>query len=304
MRVTILGGTGFIGTSVCKALIERGDSLTILARNPDRVGDQFKASAEIAPWSLAQGPVPGRFLEGRQGVINLAGSPVSRRWTRRVRKSIRSSRIQTTERVVSAMGQLANPPAVLVNASAVGYYGDRGEERLDEAGQPGSGFLAGVCQDWEAAASTARTFGLRVVCPRFGVVLGPGALILERMIPAFRWGLGAVLGSGEQRMPWVHLTDATGLILHALDNPSLDGPVNVVAPESVTNREFARTLAGAVDRRVRFRVPGWILRLALGQMSQVMLFSQHVTPARSLDSGYTFQFPSLKDCIEDVLSPL
>jgi len=302
MRMVIVGGTGFIGGRLCRVCREQGIDVTVLTRRPERAAAALGSIATIIPWDPVQGPPPAEALEGCDAVVNLAGSSVACRWTKAARRLIHNSRVTTTELVVSRFGQLDKLPHALLNASAAGYYGDRGDELLTERSQAGSGFLAGVCCGWEAAAEVAKRIGVRVVPLRFGIVLGRGSEYLKRALPVFRRGLGAVIGSGKQWMPWVHVADAVGLILHAAREASVEGPLNAVAPQAVTNAEFSNALGQALGRRVRLRVPSWVLRLRFGQMASLMLASQRVAPEVAVRTGYGFQFPELVDCLEDVLA--
>jgi uncharacterized protein len=230
-------------------------------------------------------------------VVHLAGAPVSQRWTKAAREKIRESRVDGTRKLVDAMR--ANPPKVLVSASAVGYYGERGDELLTESSRPADDFLGQVCQEWEREARKAEEFGVRVVCLRNGVVLGHGGA-LEKMLLPFKLGIGGKIGNGRQWMAWIHLEDTIGLIEFALWS-SLKGAVNATAPNPVTNAEFTRELAATLHRPAIFPVPKFALNLLFGEMAQIIYASQRVIPEAALQAGYQFRFPTLKGAILDIL---
>ena len=236
-------------------------------------------------------------IAGADAVVHLAGEPVSQRWTKDVREKIRSSRVEGTRRLVDAMR--ANPPRVLVSASAVGYYGSRGDELLTESSAPDDGFLGGVCVEWEREARKAEEFGVRVVCLRSGLVLGHGGG-LEKMLLPFKLGVGGKIGDGRQWMAWIHLEDAVGLIQFALSS-TLTGSVNATAPNPVTNEEFTRKLAAALHRPALFPVPKFALHLLYGDMAQIVYASQRVIPEAALRAGYEFRFPNLQGALLDIL---
>jgi uncharacterized protein (TIGR01777 family) len=236
-------------------------------------------------------------INGAVAVVHLAGEPVSQRWTKDVREKIRSSRVDGTRRLVDAMR--SNPPRVLVSASAVGYYGSRGDELLTESSPPARGFLADVCVQWEREARKAEEFGVRVVCLRNGLVLGKGGG-LDKMLLPFKLGVGGRIGDGHQWMAWVHLEDAVGLIEFSLSS-SIEGAVNATAPNPVTNEEFTRELAAALHRLAIFPVPKFALHLLFGDMAQIVYASQRVIPEAALKTGFQFRFPALKGAFLDIL---
>ena len=271
MTVAVTGASGFIGR---------------------RLMENFGANARAV--SL-RGNLDG--VSGVDAVVHLAGEPVSQRWTKDVREKIRSSRVDGTRRLVDAMR--SNPPRVLVSASAVGYYGSRGDELLTESSPPAENFLADVCAEWESEARKAEQFGVRVVCLRNGVVLGNGGA-LEKMLLPFKLGIGGRIGDGSQWMAWIHLEDVIGLIEYALSS-SLKGAVNATAPNPVTNAEFTRELAAALHRPAIFPVPKFALNLLFGDMAQIIYASQRVIPEAALRAGYQFGFPNLKEASLDIL---
>jgi len=236
-------------------------------------------------------------LAGADAVVHLAGEPVSQRWTKEVRERIRSSRVEGTRRLVEAMR--ADPPQVLVSASAVGYYGSRGNERLTESSPPADGFLADVCVEWEREAHRAEEFGVRVVCLRNGLVLGNGGG-LEKMILPFKLGLGGRIGDGKQWMAWIHIDDAVGLIEFAISSARLRGAVNATSPNPVTNVEFTRELGAALHRPAVLPVPKFALHLLYGEMAQIVYASQRVIPG----AGYQFRFPEIHGAIQDAVRML
>jgi hypothetical protein len=243
-------------------------------------------------------------LEGLDAVVHLAGeNPASERWSEAKKARIRDSRVQGTSLLVTSLGRLERPPRLLVCASAIGYYGDRGDEILTEESPPGRGFLAGVCVEWEAAAARAAAAGLRVVSLRFGIVLTPAGGALQRMLGPFRMGMGGPIGSGRQYVSWIALDDALGAIHHALVTGALQGPVNAVSPEPVSHLEFARALGRALGRPALVPVPTFAVRFMFGEMADEMLLaSARVEPARLLATGYRFRFPRLEIALEHLLA--
>jgi uncharacterized protein (TIGR01777 family) len=239
-----------------------------------------------------------RELAGADAVVHLAGEPVSQRWTKDVREKIRSSRVEGTRKLVDALR--SNPPRVLVSASAVGYYGSRGDELLNESSPPADGFLEDVCVEWEQEALKAEEFGVRVVCLRNGLVLGKGGGLQKMMLP-FKLGIGGKIGDGKQWMAWIHVDDAIGLIEFAISSSTLRGPVNATAPNPVTNAEFTRELAHALHRPAIIPVPKFALQALYGEMAQIIYASQRVIPEAALRAGYSFHFPKLDVALLDIV---
>ncbi|HEV2281538.1 MAG TPA: TIGR01777 family oxidoreductase [bacterium] len=296
MRVVITGSHGLIGSAVTSALRARGDQVVRLVRGEAGGAD------EIA-WQPDGGRIDAARLEGIDAAVHLAGASLASRWTPEQKQAIRKSRLLGTGLVARALAGLAGRPRVLVSASAVGYYGNRGDEVLTEASEPGTGFLADVCREWEAAADPARRAGIRVAHPRFGVALAGSGGILAKIVPIFKLGAGGPLGHGRQYLPWVAIDDAVDAVLLALDRAELDGPVNVVAPHAVTNREFTAALGHAIGRPAVIPVPAAALRALFGEMAdEALMVSQRVEPARLAGAGYAFRFAELEPALRHVLA--
>jgi uncharacterized protein len=297
MRALLTGATGFIG----KHLLNRLSEAVVLTRNPEQFAISH-SGIEVHGWDPMSGPLPGELLRGVDVIFHLAGEPVaSGRWTARKKARIRDSRRVGTANVVRGLATSEPKPRTLICSSAVGYYGDRGDEILDEASTPGDDFLAEVCRLWESAAGEAKRYGVRVVSLRTGVVLGADGGALAKMVLPFSLGLGGRLGSGQQWMPWIHIDDMVGLLLHAASHDDIEGPMNATAPHPVTNREFTKILAATLRRPAVFPVPGVALKVAVGQFAEVLLASQRVVPQVAQRTGYAFQFPELKPALENLL---
>ena len=312
MKIVITGSSGLIGTALIASLTEAGDESGSEAghRVTRLVRSRPRTQAGEAHWDPAAGEMDATALEGQDAVVNLAGETIAERWTAAHKARIRDSRIQGTRLLCDAMAHLQKRPstgsglrpAVLVNASAIGFYGDRGAERLTEDSPPGTGFLAETCREWEAATAAAAQAGVRVVYLRTGVVLSARGGALAKMLPPFRLGLGGRIGSGTQFMSWIALDDLVGIVRHALATPTLAGPVNAVAPNPVTNQEFTTTLGKVLGRPTPFPVPAFAMRLAFGQMAdELLLGSARVEPQRLAASGYSFRFPDLEAALRHVL---
>lgn len=292
-RVLLTGGTGFIGHRLQSALVASGHTISVVTRTPQS-HRTARSGVSYVPW-------PGDVAR-HQAIVHLAGEPLfARRWNAAVKDEIRRSRVESTRALVEAMGAAAQRPGVLVCASAVGWYGDRGDEELDERSAPGKGFLAEVCQAWEAEALRAEALGVRVVRVRIGVVLGPGGGALARMLLPFKLGAGGPIGSGRQWFPWIHARDLCELIVRAVDDPRFVGAVNGVAPEALTNRDFARRLGRALHRPAFLPTPAFALRLLLGEVTDVLLQSQRCAPRAALAAGFSFKFPTLEPALADIL---
>ncbi len=300
MKVALTGASGFLGPVLVQRLMERGHGVHVLARDVARALTRLPSGVTGSYFDAAT-PLSPDALGGAEAVIHLAGEPVAQRWTDQARQRIRDSRVVGTRLLVEAM-RAAGTVRHFVSVSAIGYYGaDRGAEPLTETSSPGEDFLARVCRAWEAEALEADTAGIRTVLPRLGVVLHPEGGALKKMLPLFRLGLGGKMGSGQQYMSWVHRDDTLGLLLFALEQPELRGPLNVTAPEPVTNADFSRALGAALGRPAVMPVPAFALKAAMGEMSEVVLGGQRVLPRRAQEAGYRFQHPELSEALRSLV---
>ncbi|KDE39179.1 Cell division inhibitor [Nitrincola lacisaponensis] len=288
MRILISGGSGFIGQALAKVLQQRGDDVVIWSRNPGaRAGwvDQLD-----------------KIREPVDAVVNLAGAGiVDRRWSASRKQLLRDSRIQTTAQLVNWMAGQASPPKVLISGSAIGYYGSQASGELDESSPPVKGFTHQLCADWETEALKAEALGVRVCLIRTGVVLGRSGGALKKMLPPFQFGLGGPIGTGQQWMSWIHLDDETGAICWLLDHSDVQGAFNLTAPEAVTNSVFSTILGRVLHRPAFFRVPAVVMKLMLGEASELLLEGQCVKPVALQKSGYAFRYPALKPALENLL---
>lgn len=300
MRVAIVGATGFVGRHLVSHLARAGGyHITVVSRHAAHAA--CPDAQEFVQWD----PQSARLVPflSQDAIINLAGEPVApKRWTTRRKHAILDSRIRTTQRLVAAMQTAHARPSVLINASAVGYYGARETVAVEET-PGGDDFLAQVCHQWEQAALLAQGCEVRTVVTRFGLILGPDGGPLAQMLPTFRRGLGGKLGSGRQWMSWIHITDVVRALAHCLRTPSLHGPVNIVAPNPVRNEDFVQTLGNAVTRPACLPAPAFALRLLLGEMADMLLTGQQVAPEQLRQSGFAFQFPDLKPALQSILQP-
>lgn len=297
MRALVTGATGFIG----RRLLERLESAVVLTRRPEQFGAP-PAGMEVFGWDPMTQTPPEAALRGVEVVFHLAGEPVAEgRWTAKKKARIRDSRRVGTANLVRGLAAASERPRVLVSASAIGYYGDRGDEIVDETAAPGDDFLAEVCRLWEWAAGEARRIGVRVVNPRIGIVLGADGGALKKMMLPFKLGLGGRLAGGRQWMSWVHVDDLVGLLLHAAATSEIDGPMNAVAPHPVSNGDFTRELAAAMHRPALLPAPGIMLKLAMGQFAEVLLASQRVVPSVALRTGYEFKFADLGPALRAIV---
>jgi uncharacterized protein len=301
MRVAVTGATGMLGSALVRALVERGAEVTALSRTAVRAADALGVPAETWADPEAERP-PLEALRGRDAVVHLLGEVIAQRWSDETKREIRDSRVLSTRNLVASLGELAaeERPRVLVSGSGAGWYGQRGDERLDEsAAEPGDDFLAQLSRDWEAEARAAEELGVRVVLSRTGVVLSDSGGALEKMLPFFKAGIGGPVAGGRQYVPWVHRDDVVGATMFALDNEAVRGPVNVTAPEPVTNRELSRTL-GRVLRRPAFApVPALAVKALYGDMAQIVTTGQRAVPARLTELGYSFRQPDLEPALRD-----
>ena len=293
MHVLLTGGTGFIGRALVRCLVERGDRVSVVSRNPDAVRDLPEGCQAVA-W------LPD--LSEFDAVINLAGEPlIGKRWNEAQRERILDSRIESTDRIVAALAQASPRPKTLINASAIGIYGDRKDDWLDETEPPANDFVGQVCTQWEAAATRAREHGIRTASIRIGLVLGADGGALKKMLLPFKLGLGGPLGSGKQWMSWIHIDDLCRLFLHALDVPAVSGPHNGTAPNPVTNKQFTRALGRSLHRPAFLPAPKPALRIALGQVAQLLTDSQRCKADKVQATGFKFRFPELQPALDDLL---
>jgi hypothetical protein len=298
MRILISGSSGLIGSALVPRLRAAGHEVVRLVRGA------VSPDGPSIPWDPGRGALDRAALAGVEAAVHLAGEDVSsERWTAEKKARIRDSRVVGTRLLAEALAALPRPPAVLVSASALGFYGDRGDETLTEDSAPGRGFLATVCQQWEAATAPAAAAGVRVVLLRLGVVLSPAGGVLARLLGPFRLGLGGPVGSGRQYVSWITLDDTLGAVEHVLARDALRGPVNAVSPTPVTQLEFARTLGRVLGRPTLVPVPAFALRLMFGEMADEMLLaSARLEPARLLAAGYVFRHPTLEEALAHLVA--
>jgi uncharacterized protein (TIGR01777 family) len=298
VNVLIAGGTGFVGSALARFLTQRGHRVSLLSRRPSAP----RAMSPVYHWDPEREELDPNALEGIEAVVNLAGENLAGvRWTPERKRRLVASRVGATAFLVLRLSDRSPTPRTLVNASAIGIFGDRGDEVLTEESVPGSGFLADLCRAWEEAALRAREAGARVVVARFGIVLDPAGGALKKLTPIFKLGLGGPLGSGRQWWSWVTLADVLQSIESALMRDELTGPVNVVAPAPVRNRDFARVLGRVLKRPAILPAPEPVLRLALGEAADALLSSTCVTPRKLLSAGYRFAFEDLDRALASAL---
>jgi uncharacterized protein (TIGR01777 family) len=303
VRVAVTGATGTIGRALVEALLDRGDAVTVLTRNPARAAATLPDTHAVEWRDPVSEPAPADALNGRDAVVHLAGEPIAQRWSADVKRRIQESRELGTRNLVAGLRAAEPRPRVLVSQSAVGYYGPRGDERLDESAPPGSDFLAGVVVAWEREARAAEELGVRVVNTRTGVVLSESGGALARMLPPFKLGMGGPVAGGRQYMPWIHLDDVVGVMLRAIDDDSLSGAINLAAPEPVTNKELSRTLGRVLVRPAITPVPGFALRLLYGDMASIVTSGQRAVPAGLMELGYEFKHPQLHEALRAAVKP-
>ncbi len=302
MRVVVAGATGLIGSELCRTLVETGQEVTALVRSVGAARSVLPSSIRFLHWDIAAAGDWEEAVADADAVVNLAGEPLdAQRWNAAAKQRIRSSRLETTHALVRAWRDTQRQGGVLLNASAVGYYGDCGEAAVTETCRRGDGFLPELCADWEAEATRAAELGARVVLLRTGIVLARHGGVLQRMATPFRYYAGGSLGSGMQWMPWIHLTDEVRMILWAMENQEISGPVNLCAPHPVRMREFVQTLGRILRRPAILRVPALALRLLLGEMADVVLSSQRVVPDVASRAGFSWSYPRVESALTDLL---
>jgi uncharacterized protein (TIGR01777 family) len=296
MKILISGSSGLIGSHLSAYLSRRGHIVSHLIR------DRNKILENNIWWDPEKSEIDPVALEGYHAVIHLGGENIaSRRWTSRQKQRIKESRVRSTQLLARTMGQLKLPPYTFICASATGYYGDRGDEEIKEDDQAGKGFLADVVREWEAATEPAKMASIRVINCRFGVILTTAGGVLARTLPLFRFGLGGRIGNGKQYTPWITLEDVLPVVEFILQNKQITGPVNVVAPQSVTNSEYTKTLARVLERPHFLSIPGMLIKAVLGEMGdELLLTSTRAVPAVLIDNGYPFTHPLLKPALESI----
>jgi len=290
MKIIITGASGLVGRSLSQSLRAGGHTVEPLLRGKH--------------WDITAGKIDSAILESTDVLIHLAGENIaSGRWSDEQKKRIRDSRVNGTRLLSEALAALNHKPKLLIAASAVGYYGDRGDEKLDESSTPGNNFLAKICVEWEQATAPAASAGIRVIHMRLGVVLDPAGGALKKMLLPFKLGGGGVMGSGKQFMPWITLQDIVGIVRHMIDDQSMVGPVNTVTPDPPTNYQYTKALGAALHRPTIFPMPAFMARLAFGQMAdELLLSSARVAPAKLLAAGYKFHDPEIKTALSRLLS--
>ena len=296
MKILITGATGLVGSELTALLTTQGHEVFRLVRGTP-------TAANDIPWNPEAGTIPTARLEGLDAVVHLAGENIAKsRWTAAVKQRMRSSRVDGTRLLCEALAGLQAPPKTLICASAIGYYGSRGAEIMTETSAPGTGYLAEMCRDWEAAAEPVRSLGMRVVHARIGVVLSPRGGALAKMLTPFKLGLGGIVGDGKQYWSWIAIDDVAGALHYILTHPEISGAVNVVAPNSCTNYDFTKTLGGVLHRPTLVPMPAFAARLALGEMAdELLLSSTRVAPIRLREFGYPFRCPTLESALKHVL---
>ena len=300
-RVTITGATGLIGSRLVAELKRDGWQVTVLTRDPERARSRLGEDVEAYAWDLITEPAPAAALTGRDAVVNLAGEPVAQRWSAAAKRAIRDSRVTGTANLIAGIRAAEQRPAVLVGASAIGYYGPRGNEPVDEESPPGSDFLAQVCAEWERATEPATELGMRVALIRTGVVLDSDGGALEKMLPPFKLGVGGPIAGGRQFLSWIHAEDVIGIYRAALEDERWTGPVNATAPAPVSNRDFSRALGRALHRPAVVPVPAIALRALYGEMSEIITSGARVVPAKALVLGYSFRHRDLDEALRAAL---
>lgn len=294
MQVAITGGTGFIGALLYQKLLDRGYQITILTRNPQKAKALLPMASlvDITNQKLVQ-----ESLSRCEAIVNLAGRPIADPWNSKVKQEILDSRIQATRNLVDTIQNLSSRPKVMISGSAVGYYGTSLDATFTESSLSGNDFLAGVCRSWEGEADRVQSLGVRLVKIRTGIVLDQGGGVLGRILPIFMLGLGGPIGSGNQWFSWIHRSDLVSMIIFALEQEGLEGVLNGTAPQPVTNSEFTQALGQQIDRLAILPVPSLALKLAFGEGAVVLLEGQKVLPKRTIESGFSFEFPQLEDAL-------
>jgi uncharacterized protein (TIGR01777 family) len=305
LRVTVTGATGLIGRRLLGRLAEGDAELTVLTRDPAgaaaRLGEPLSARVESVRWDPENEPAPAAALAGRTAVVHLAGENISQRWTTKARKAIRESRVEGTRNLVEGLKATDQRPATLVSGSAIGYYGPRGPEPVDEDAPAGHDFLAEICAAWEAEAARAGELGMRVVLSRTGVVLDQRGGALAQMLTPFKLGVGGPIAGGAQYLSWIHVDDLAGMLIAALTDERWSGPINATAPEPASNRDFSKALGSVLKRPAVLPLPGAALHLLYGDMAEIITTGVRAVPAKALVLGYQFQYPELRPALHAAL---
>jgi len=301
VRVLVTGASGFIGSALCDALLARGDEVVGLTRDPARARGT-NPTVTWHPWEPTLERPPAEAFDGVDGVVNLLGEKIDQRWTEEAKRRIMESRRTGTHNLAQTIAGLERKPKVLVNQSAIGFYGDRGDAWVDESSDPGEGYDSEVVREWEKAAREVESAGIRLVIVRTGHVLDPSGGLLAELLTPFKLGVGGPIAGGDQYMSWIHVDDEVGILLWALDNDGVRGVVNSTAPNPETNREFSKAIGRALNRPAVVPVPGFALDLKFGgEFGKVLRGGQRVMPRRALDLGYEFQHPDLDEALGDLL---
>lgn len=302
MKVLITGATGFVGKVIVKKLLSQGDQVVVLSRSKEKAKSTLGQSAEYFEWRDTKNLPPLEAFNGVDGVINLMGEGIAdKRWSDDQKIKIRESRIQGTSNLVAAISKLTQKPKVMVSTSAIGIYGDRGDEAVNENSSLAHDFLGSVCHDWEKAAIKVQDHGVRLVIIRTGVVLGKDGGALAKMLLPFKLGLGGPLGNGSQYMSWVHIEDLASMYIEGLKNDSMEGAFNGTAPSPVTNKEFTKVLGNALHRPAFLPAPKFAIKAAFGEMSTVILDGQKVLPEKLMKINFKFQYPNLEKALTDIV---
>jgi uncharacterized protein (TIGR01777 family) len=301
MKVMVTGATGFIGKELIKRLNEMGHEIVVLTRNSDSARFRVPVHCEVITWDPCKYHLQSTALKGVDAVINLAGENIADgRWSPERKRELIQSRELSARRLVNAISYMDKKPKTLVSVSAIGFYGNRGDALLNETDSKGHGFLSDVCKVWEEEILKAKELRVRTVAYRLGMVLGHDGGALNKILPPFKLGLGGKLGSGSQWMSWIHINDLVNMLVHAIENPSIDGIYNAVSPNPVRNKEFTKTLGNVLNRPTIFPVPKFVLKIALGELSELLLGSQRVAAKKISDTGFKFNYPHVKEALQEV----
>ncbi len=301
MKVVVTGATGFVGQVIVKQLLAAGDEVIVLTRNVAKAAISLGSTCRYYQWDDMESLPPAEALEGADGVINLMGESISKRWDENQKKKIYNSRISGTRKIVEAFEKLNHKPKVFVSTSAIGIYGNRGAEELNESSNVADDFLAKVCKDWENEANKARNHGARVAIIRVGIVIGKNGGALAQMLPIFKLGGGGPLGSGKQYMSWIHIEDLASMYIEALKNNEIKGVLNGTSPYPVTNAEFTKVLGKVLRRPAFLPAPSFAIKIAFGEMSQILLEGQKVLPVKFKEAKFRFRVPTLEMAIKESL---